>query len=219
MEILKRIHELRPHKKNKRPRGESPFVVAPRKIFQYLEMAFNRDTMTQFYQGVFSSDRTAIKGMIEAFNRPLSGVRISNWINSLVVHSCLAYGVRIEFDFSACGSFSIVFSGDTRPTFKVRNLCQPHADLMVHEATYMDAELEMAKAKKHSTRSEAISIGRGLAKRILLTHFSQRYNIVRIETGRDEQTGTMWMTAVDGLRLPIIPRQRGRQHGKSEYNL
>lgn len=167
-------------------------------------MIFTKETMENFYHPVPAADQTAIERTIVAFNQQLSGTKISSWINVKVDHSCLAYAARIDLvSKKSSATFSIVVSGDTRPTSSVRNLCQAQVDLLIHEATYEDTEYEMAKAKKHSTRSEAISMGRGLAKRILLTHFSQRYNGVRIETGRDDQTGTSWMTAVDGLKLPL----------------
>jgi ribonuclease Z len=144
----------------------------------------------------------AIQKMVAAFNQQLPRVKIVDWQHARVDHSCLAYALRIDLTFQSAAS-SLVFSGDTRPTPQVTNLCRPRVDLLIHEATYEDNDLAMAKTKKHSTRSEALAIGNGLAKRTLLTHFSQRYNGVKIETGQDDRTGTLWMTAVDGLRIPL----------------
>ena len=48
--------------------------------------------------------------------------------------------------------------------------------MLLHEATFDDELIGDAEAKKHSTTSEAIGVGVAMgAKRILLTHFSQRY--------------------------------------------
>ena len=46
----------------------------------------------------------------------------------------------------------------------------------MHEATFDDDLISEAVAKKHSTTSEAIGIGAAMgARRVILTHFSQRY--------------------------------------------
>lgn len=48
--------------------------------------------------------------------------------------------------------------------------------MLLHEATFDDDLMGDAVAKKHSTTSEAIGVGVAMgAKRVLLTHFSQRY--------------------------------------------
>ena len=48
--------------------------------------------------------------------------------------------------------------------------------VLLHEATFDDELQGDAMAKKHSTTSEALGVGRAMgAKRVLLTHFSQRY--------------------------------------------
>jgi ribonuclease Z len=51
------------------------------------------------------------------------------------------------------------------------------ADLLIHEATFLDSHLEEAKERGHSTASQAAEIARrAQAKRLLLTHFSPRYD-------------------------------------------
>lgn len=48
--------------------------------------------------------------------------------------------------------------------------------VLLHEATFDDELQGDAMAKKHSTTSEALGVGRAMgAQRVLLTHFSQRY--------------------------------------------
>ncbi|KAL8720582.1 MAG: hypothetical protein Q9225_002571 [Loekoesia sp. 1 TL-2023] len=48
--------------------------------------------------------------------------------------------------------------------------------VLVHEATFNDDMQGDAEAKKHSTMSEAIGVAQAMgAKRLILTHFSQRY--------------------------------------------
>ncbi|KAK3942359.1 hypothetical protein QBC46DRAFT_379994 [Diplogelasinospora grovesii] len=69
----------------------------------------------------------------------------------------------------------IAYSGDCRPSPPFARLGKG-AHLMIHECTFDDDLQGDALAKKHSTMSEALDIGRQMqARRILLTHFSQRY--------------------------------------------
>ncbi|KAK0666196.1 putative ribonuclease [Cercophora samala] len=69
----------------------------------------------------------------------------------------------------------IAYSGDCRPSKKFAELGKG-AHLLLHECTFEDGLRGDAMAKKHSTISEALAVGRDMgARRILLTHFSQRY--------------------------------------------
>ncbi|CAI4217971.1 unnamed protein product [Parascedosporium putredinis] len=69
----------------------------------------------------------------------------------------------------------IAYSGDCRPSDRFAERAKG-ATLLVHEATFEDDKAGDAKAKKHSTMSEALGVAKKMeAKRVLLTHFSQRY--------------------------------------------
>ncbi|KAL2022556.1 hypothetical protein VTK56DRAFT_5163 [Thermocarpiscus australiensis] len=69
----------------------------------------------------------------------------------------------------------IAYSGDCRPSDAFARLGRG-AHLLVHECTFEDELAGDALAKKHCTLSEALGVGRKMgARRILLTHFSQRY--------------------------------------------
>ncbi|KAK4155178.1 hypothetical protein C8A00DRAFT_31975 [Chaetomidium leptoderma] len=69
----------------------------------------------------------------------------------------------------------IAYSGDCRPSRAFAKLGKG-AHLLIHECTFEDELAGDALAKKHSTLSEALDVGRQMeARRILLTHFSQRY--------------------------------------------
>ncbi|KAK3302573.1 uncharacterized protein B0T15DRAFT_310298 [Chaetomium strumarium] len=69
----------------------------------------------------------------------------------------------------------IAYSGDCRPSTPFAELGRG-AHLLIHECTFEDELAGDAHAKKHSTLSDAIRVGREMqARRILLTHFSQRY--------------------------------------------
>ncbi|KAI9050107.1 hypothetical protein LZ554_006250 [Drepanopeziza brunnea f. sp. 'monogermtubi'] len=76
------------------------------------------------------------------------------------------------------------------------------ATLLIHEATFDDILLNDAIAKKHSTTSEALDIGRKMnARRILLTHFSQRYQKIPVmdKEGKDQVA----IVAFDYMRCKI----------------
>ena len=76
--------------------------------------------------------------------------------------------------------FKFAFSGDCRPSkdfIKISEGCT----VLLHEATFDDELQGDALAKKHCTISEAIGVGKAMgARRVLLTHFSQRYQKIPV---------------------------------------
>jgi len=88
-----------------------------------------------------------------------------------VVHCYGAKGVSVTFPTG----FKFTYSGDCRPTRSLTEIGL-NSTVLLHEATFDDDLKGDAQAKLHSTTSEAIGIGVAMgARRILLTHFSQRY--------------------------------------------
>ena len=90
---------------------------------------------------------------------------------SYVKHCLGARAVAMTFQ----NGFKISYSGDCRPSKDFVKIGKG-STVLVHEATFDDDLAGDAKAKNHSTTSEAIGVGLAMgARRIVLTHFSQRY--------------------------------------------
>ena len=76
--------------------------------------------------------------------------------------------------------FKFSYSGDCRPCEEFVRIGKG-STVLLHEATFDDERQGDAQAKKHSTTSEAIGVGMAMgAKRIVLTHFSQRYQKIPV---------------------------------------
>lgn len=69
----------------------------------------------------------------------------------------------------------VTYSGDTRPCEKLIELAQ-NSDVLIHEATYENADLDKAIEHCHSTSKEAAEIAKKANVKLLaLTHISTRY--------------------------------------------
>ncbi|GLJ12775.1 hypothetical protein SUGI_0197490 [Cryptomeria japonica] len=94
---------------------------------------------------------------------------------------CSMRCVWVDHCFQSCGlvlssmsGWSMVYSGDTRPC-KALIEAGMGCTLLIHEATFEDKFGSHARAKRHSTISEALEVGQQMgAKHVILTHFSQR---------------------------------------------
>lgn len=107
-----------------------------------------------------------------------SAIRKATGLSNLVsCHVSHCYGAQaVSFTFPTGFKFS--YSGDTRPS-EVFAQIGKHSTVLLHEATFDDELKSDAIAKKHSTTSEAIGVGVAMgARRVILTHFSQRYQNV-----------------------------------------
>jgi ribonuclease Z len=99
-------------------------------------------------------------------------------------------------------SFKVAYSGDCLPSTEFARIGKG-ATLLIHEATFDDELAGDALAKKHSTTSGALRIGKLMgARRILLTHFSQRYQKIPVmenKSGEDQVA----IVAFDYMRVKL----------------
>ncbi|MCJ1436647.1 hypothetical protein MMC27_006028 [Xylographa pallens] len=100
-----------------------------------------------------------------------------------VPHCHGSKGVAVTFP----SGFKFAYSGDCRPSRSFTEIGKG-ATVLLHEATFDDELRGDAQAKLHSTTSEAIGVGIAMgARRVLLTHFSQRYQKLPVMDGLSGQ--------------------------------
>jgi ribonuclease Z len=120
-------------------------------------------------------------------------------IQSCLVDHCHG-ALAMVFNFPT--GFKVAYSGDCRPSERFTEIGQG-ATLLIHEATFDDELQGDAIAKKHSTTAEALNVGKKMnARRILLTHFSQRYQKIPVmdsHGGKDQVA----IVAFDYMRVKI----------------
>ncbi|KAG8165546.1 hypothetical protein KVR01_004098 [Diaporthe batatas] len=80
----------------------------------------------------------------------------------------------------------IAYSGDCRPSSVFAEIARD-CTLLIHESTLDDELVDDALSKKHCTMSEALGVAKDMrARRVLLTHFSQRYPKIANTSGGGE---------------------------------
>ncbi|VVB66120.1 Ribonuclease Z [Candidatus Gugararchaeum adminiculabundum] len=95
----------------------------------------------------------------------------------------------------------IVYSGDTMPCKRLVDEAKG-ADLIIHEATFLEEMKEEAKEKKHSTAKQAAEIAKKAgAKRLLLTHISGRYKDSKEIEKEARKVFEETIVAKDGLEV------------------
>jgi ribonuclease Z len=103
---------------------------------------------------------------------------------------------------------TIVLTGDTAPSEAVAAQAAG-ADLLVHEASFCDDELDRARETNHSTAADAASIAKAAGVRLLaLTHLSNRYFGPEVaREAREIFSETVVPKDFDIIELPF--RERG----------
>ncbi|KAI9673743.1 MAG: hypothetical protein M1829_003980 [Trizodia sp. TS-e1964] len=100
-----------------------------------------------------------------------SALGISSLEVAYVTHCKHSQAISITFP----NCFKISYSGDCRPSRQFSRIGE-NSTVLLHEATFDNEMTDDAKAKKHSTTSDALTVAGAMqAQRVVLTHFSQRY--------------------------------------------
>jgi ribonuclease Z len=101
----------------------------------------------------------------------------------------------------------LVLTGDTAPCEMTRAMAQG-ADLLVHEATFMQEDLDRAQETGHSTaRQAALLAAECDVKLLALTHISTRYPVGPLrDEARAEFAGTIVPRDFDRVELPFPER-------------
>lgn len=131
-----------------------------------------------------SEDRVrALTHSLERTRVPLrqSALKQQGLLNT-ALRGCKAFTAEVDHRAARCygivlrgPDWSLAYSGDTRPSDNLVSAGR-NVDVLIHEATFEETEPEMAHMKGHSTVAQAIDVAQRMgAKRLLLTHFSQRY--------------------------------------------
>ncbi|MGI9116693.1 MAG: ribonuclease Z [Gaiellales bacterium] len=103
---------------------------------------------------------------------------------------------------------TLVFSGDTRPCDAVVARAVD-CDLLVHEATFLDEDLERARETQHSTAREAAELAvEARARMLALTHVSMRCSPKQVKAEAEAIHGNVVVPRdLDLIEIPF--RERG----------
>lgn len=126
--------------------------------------------------------REAVKKQIHLIQEILGGTKV--FTTEVDHRGAKCYGIVLRGN-----GWSLAYSGDTQPCERFIKAGKG-VDILLHEATFENGEEENAANKKHSTVGQALEVARGMgARKLLLTHFSQRYpNIPKIESEKAKTT-------------------------------
>jgi ribonuclease Z len=106
---------------------------------------------------------------------------------------------------------TVVLTGDTRPSPRVVEAARG-ADVLVHDATFVEDERERARETHHSTAREAATVAlEAGVSRLVLTHSSFRYPGKRILAEAQEVFPDSWMPSDhDRVIIPLPEKGEAR---------
>ncbi|KAK3072511.1 hypothetical protein LTR53_006693 [Teratosphaeriaceae sp. CCFEE 6253] len=115
--------------------------------------------------------RAATDRLLAAHKVPAGLLNLADVQAVQVLHCHGARAVSVTFP----SGFKVSYSGDCRPSQPFVGIGRG-STVCIHEATFDDELAGDARAKNHSTTSEALGVAQGMGARgCVLTHFSQRY--------------------------------------------
>ncbi|MBP5771537.1 MAG: ribonuclease Z [Bacteroidaceae bacterium] len=96
---------------------------------------------------------------------------------------------------------SYAYCSDTSPVMELTKWCEG-VDLMYHEATYAETESSLAVKYSHSTTRQAAQIAKEAhAKRLLIGHYSSRYENENLLLQEAQEVFSDTILAHEGLRI------------------
>jgi ribonuclease Z len=125
--------------------------------------------------GLLHSTPIRFEAITENFSKDCGGIRIET---VLTVHDIISFGWVLTERVAGepQGKRRIVISGDTRPTQTIISAAKG-ADLLVHEATYLDKHAYRAYTHEHSTVTEAANSAiKACVGALALTHIAHQYS-------------------------------------------
>ncbi|MBD3186117.1 MBL fold metallo-hydrolase [Candidatus Bathyarchaeota archaeon] len=165
-------------------RKHSLEIIAPEYIFQDIDTLLSI-THTPRDAFEFPLKRTPLVGDSDAtihpldlgFPPPLKGEIGISFQTINTIHDPPSRAIRINIDVNDLGGeprgeASICYTSDTAPSDNIISLAK-NCDYLIHEATFLDEDMEKAIQFNHSTPSMAGSIARRAGvKHLVLVHYS-----------------------------------------------
>lgn len=171
------------------------------------DMAFFKFLQETSHLDPYGYERLKIVSLHPGFSRvasvPLNNTAANSAFGLDAIHACSVNHCHgaMAVVFSFPNGFKIAYSGDCRPSTLFAELARD-ATLLIHEATFDNEMQGDAHAKRHCTTAEALEVARDMrAKRILLTHFSQRYQ--QIPRMADSGDNACVIVAFDYMRVRL----------------
>lgn len=115
-----------------------------------------------------------------------------------VQHTVPCLGYRIE-----SSDFMLAYTGDTEPCEGVLDLAG-NTDLLIHEATFLEKDIEKARSAKHSTPKEAAEDAeKAKTKNLVLTHINDSYETEEEVLSEAKPIYSRTRIAHDGLEISL----------------
>ena len=125
--------------------------------------------------GLLHSGAIHFEAITENFSKNCGHVHIEPILTAHNIISC-GWALTERVSGERHRKRRMVISGDTRPTQTIAYAAEG-ADLLVHEATYLDKDSDTAYAHDHSTVKEAANVAvRAGTGALALTHIARRYS-------------------------------------------
>lgn len=112
----------------------------------------------------------------------IRGIRTGPWMQEILKGKTVTIqGKRLGPEiFDKVPGRTIVYSGDCRPSKRLAEFARG-ADVLIHEATYWEAEEEKANERAHSTTVGAAEVAKAAGvKKLILAHFSRKVEDVGV---------------------------------------